>query len=78
MISLKLTKAKKERKNAEAALAGAKKQAEEQRRNLQKAEGQLAVAREQIEAQHKEFEGRLLPRPSKPGMTWVSTRQKRL
>ncbi|KAK9993813.1 hypothetical protein SO802_023516 [Lithocarpus litseifolius] len=46
----------KERKSIEAALAGAKKQVEDQRLQLRKAEEQLAVAKEQIEAQKKEME----------------------
>lgn len=46
----KLTEGDKERKSAESALAGAEKQAEDQRLQLRKAEEQLAIARKQIEA----------------------------
>lgn len=46
----KLTEGDKERKSAESALAGAKKQAKDQCLQLRKAEEQLAIARKQIEA----------------------------
>ena len=45
-LGAKLTKADKERKSAEIALADVEKQAEDQRQQLRKAEEQLAIARE--------------------------------
>ena len=45
-LGAKFTKADKERKSAEAALADVEKQAEDQRQQLRKAEEQLAIARE--------------------------------
>lgn len=53
---MKLTEADRERKSVEVALAGAKKQAEDQCQHLHKAEEQLAIAREKIESQQKEVE----------------------
>jgi len=51
-----MTKADRERKSTEAALAGAEKQVEDQRQQLCKVKEQLATTREQIEAQKKELE----------------------
>ena len=51
----KLARADRERKCAEAALAGVEKQAENQCLQLRKVEEQFAVAKEQIEAQKKEI-----------------------
>ena len=45
-LGAKLTKADKERKSVEAALADVEKQAEDQRQQLHKAKEQLAIARE--------------------------------
>ena len=50
-LDIKLTKADRERKSTEAALAGTKKQAKDQRQQLRQAEEQMVIAWEQIEAQ---------------------------
>ena len=55
-LNTKLTKADRERKSAEAALAGAEKHAKDQHQQLCRAEDQLTIAKEQIEAQKKELE----------------------
>ena len=49
-LNTKMTKADRERKSTEAALAGAEKQVEDQRQQLCKVKEQLATTREQIEA----------------------------
>ena len=56
VLGTKLTEADRERKSAEAALTGAKKQAEDQHLQLCKVEKQLAIAKEQIQAHKKELE----------------------
>lgn len=53
---MRLTKADRQRKSVEAALAGAEKQAEDQHQHLRKAKKQLAIARDKIESQKKELE----------------------
>ena len=54
-LGTKLTKADREKKSAEAALASSEKQAEDLRLQLRKAKEQLAITHEQIEAQKKEL-----------------------
>lgn len=49
-LIVKLTKADRERKSAEATLVGVEKQVEDQRQHLQKVEKQLATFKEKIEA----------------------------
>jgi len=55
-LNTKLTEADRERKSADAALYGAEKQAENQRRQLCQTEDQLSAAREQIEVLKKKLE----------------------
>ena len=55
-LGTKLTEADREKKNTEAALAGAEKQAKDQCLQLRRAEEQLAIAHEQIEAKKRELE----------------------
>ena len=55
-LGIKLTETNRERKTAEAALAGTEKQAKDQCQQLRWAEEQMVIAWEQIEAQRKELE----------------------
>ena len=54
-LNVKLTKANRDKKSAEIALVGAKRQAADQRQQLRKTEDQLTVAKEQIEALKKKL-----------------------
>lgn len=54
-LNVKLTKANRDKKSAEVALLGAKRQAADQRQQLRKTEDQLTVAKEQIEALKKKL-----------------------
>ena len=51
-----MTEANRERKSVKAALAGAKKQVEDQHQHFRKAEEQLAIAREKIDSREKKLE----------------------
>ena len=55
-LNTKLTEVVKEKKSAKAALAGAKKQVENQRQQLCKVKDQLAIAKEQIGTLKKKLE----------------------
>lgn len=65
-LDTKLAEADRERKSAEAALAGAEKQAEDQLYHLRKAEEQLQLLRRGLKLSKKSWRRRrrLLPRPS--------------
>ena len=54
-LNVKLTKANRDKKSADVALVGAKRQAADQRQQLRKTEDQLTVAKEQIEALKKKL-----------------------
>ena len=55
-LTTKLTKAERDKKSVEAALDGAKKQAEAQRKQLHQAKADLATTRDQIKALSKKLE----------------------
>ncbi|KAL0017580.1 hypothetical protein SO802_004649 [Lithocarpus litseifolius] len=54
-LNVKLTEANRDKKSAEAALAGAERQAEDQRQQLHKVEDQLTIAKEQMGALKKQL-----------------------
>lgn len=55
-LNTKLTKADREKKSAKAALQGAERQAESQRKQLRQTEDQLAIAKVQMGALKKKLE----------------------